>query len=63
MGFGGVVFKKYFGVSASQLSLWIGLLARKYVKGPEIYNPAFYSVENASQSLPILSSKYGGGWL
>lgn len=39
--------KKYFGVSASQLSLDQSAVLAGMLKGPEIYNP-LYSVENAT---------------
>ncbi|MDO4667538.1 MAG: penicillin-binding protein PBP2A [Streptococcus sp.] len=39
--------KKYFGVSASQLSLDQSAVLAGMLKGPEIYNP-LYSIENAT---------------
>ena len=54
--------KKYFGVSASQLSLDQSAVLAGMLKGPEIYNP-LYSVENATNRRNNGPPKYGGGWL
>ncbi|MBM9833939.1 transglycosylase domain-containing protein, partial [Enterococcus faecalis] len=39
--------QKYFGISASQLSLSQAATLAGMLKGPEIYNP-YYSLENAT---------------
>ena len=55
--------KKYFGVSASQLSLDQSAVLAGMLKGPEIYNP-LYSVENATNRRnTVLQNMVGAGYI
>lgn len=55
--------KKYFGVSASQLSLDQSAVLAGMLKGPEIYNP-LYSVENAtSRRNTVLQNMVAAGYI
>ena len=55
--------KKYFGVSASQLSLDQSAVLAGMLKGPEIYNP-LYSVENASNRRnTVLQNMVAAGYI
>lgn len=55
--------KKYFGVSASQLSLDQSAVLAGMLKGPEIYNP-LYSVENATNRRnTVLQNMVAAGYI
>ena len=55
--------KKYFGVSASQLSLDQSAVLAGMLKGPEIYNP-LYSVENATnRHNTVLQNMVAAGYI
>ena len=55
--------KKYFGVSASQLSLDQSAVLAGMLKGPEIYNP-IYSVENATNRRnTVLQNMVAAGYI
>lgn len=55
--------KKYFGVSASQLSLDQSAVLAGILKGPEIYNP-LYSVENATNRRnTVLQNMVAAGYI
>ena len=55
--------KKYFGVSASQLSLDQSAVLAGMLKGPEIYNP-LYSVENATNRRnSVLQNMVAAGYI
>ena len=55
--------KKYFGVSASQLSLDQSAVLAGMLKGPEIYNP-LYSVENATNRRnTVLQNMLAAGYI
>ena len=55
--------KKYFGVSASQLSLDQSAVLAGMLKGPEIYNP-LYSVENAiNRRNTVLQNMVAAGYV
>ena len=55
--------KKYFGVSASQLSLDQSAVLAGMLKGPEIYNP-LYSIENATNRRDtVLQNMVGAGYI
>lgn len=55
--------KKYFGVSASQLSLDQSAVLAGMLKGPEIYNP-LYSVENATNRRnTVLQTMVAAGYI
>ena len=55
--------KKYFGVSASQLSLNQSAVLAGMLKGPEIYNP-LYSVENATNRRnTVLQNMVAAGYI
>ena len=55
--------KKYFGVSASQLSLDQSAVLACMLKGPEIYNP-LYSVENATNRRnTVLQNMVAAGYI
>jgi penicillin-binding protein, 1A family len=55
--------KKYFGVSASQLSLDQSAVLAGMLKGPEIYNP-LYSVENApNRRNTVLQNMVAAGYI
>ena len=55
--------KKYFGVSASQLSLDPSAVLAGMLKGPEIYNP-LYSVENATNRRnTVLQNMVAAGYI
>ena len=55
--------KKYFGVSASQLSLDQSAVLAGMLKGPEIYNP-LYSVENATNRRnTVLKNMVAAGYI
>ncbi|MBP2620727.1 penicillin-binding protein PBP2A [Streptococcus panodentis] len=55
--------KKYFGVSASQLSLDQSAVLAGMLKGPEIYNP-LYSVENATNRRDtVLQNMVAAGYI
>ena len=55
--------KKYFGVSASQLSLDQSAVLAGMLKGPEIYNP-LYSIENATNRRDtVLQNMVAAGYI
>ena len=55
--------KKYFGVSASQLSLDQSAVLAGMLKGPELYNP-LYSVENATNRRDtVLQNMVAAGYI
>ena len=55
--------KKYFGISASQLSLDQSAVLAGMLKGPEIYNP-LYSVENATNRRnTVLQNMVAAGYI
>ena len=55
--------KKYFGVSASQLSLDQAAVLAGMLKGPEIYNP-LYSIENATNRRnTVLQNMVAAGYI
>ena len=55
--------KKYFGISASQLSLDQSAVLAGMLKGPEIYNP-LYSIENATNRRDtVLQNMVAAGYI
>ena len=54
--------KKYFGVSASQLTLDEAATLAGMLKGPELYNP-LNSIEDSTNRRDTVSTKHGRCWL